>query len=402
MRFIIWGINYAPEVTGIGPCNTALCRFLHAAGHDVEMVTTFPYYPSWRKRPEDQGRLWRTDEIDGVKVHRCWHYVPARVNRWKRMVHEATFVKTSLLRVLTLKRADCIVAVSPPLLLGPALWLASRILGARSVFHVQDLQPDAALGLGMLKPGLFTRLLYAIEKFSYEKAWRVSGISHGMLEAFAAKGVPKEKLVFFPNGVTLEELPVRGLFRRRHGISETDFLAVYSGNIGIKQGLDGLVKAAAILKNPRVRVVICGDGAQREAIAAQARDLKNITMLPLLPQEEYHEMLADTDLAVITQQAASGRAFFPSKLLPALAAARPILAVADEDSELSRAVRESGCGECVLPSRPEDLAQTLKRLAESGESLASYAKAGRHWVEQFEQETVLRKFAAEMLAMQQG
>ena len=98
MRVIVWGINYAPEFTGIAPHNVALCEFLHARGDDVSMVTGFPYYPSWEKRPEDRGHLYRTDQINGVPVHRCWQFVPARVSALKRIFHEASFVFTSTLR----------------------------------------------------------------------------------------------------------------------------------------------------------------------------------------------------------------------------------------------------------------------------------------------------------------
>ena len=87
MRVIVWGINYAPEITGISPHNVALCEFLKRRGDDVEMLTTFAYYPAWRKRPEDQGQVYRTDKITGVPVHRCWHYVPKRVSPLKRIIH---------------------------------------------------------------------------------------------------------------------------------------------------------------------------------------------------------------------------------------------------------------------------------------------------------------------------
>ena len=99
MRVIVWGINYAPEFTGIAPHNVALCEFLHARGHDVEMVTTFSYYPTWRKRPEDRGQLFRTDVINGVPVHRCWHFVPEQVSAVKRILHEASFILTSTLQI---------------------------------------------------------------------------------------------------------------------------------------------------------------------------------------------------------------------------------------------------------------------------------------------------------------
>src|SRR6478672_7757233 len=120
MKALVWGINYAPEHTGIAPYNVLFCEYLRGKGHSVEMVTTFAYYPQWTKRPEDRGVLYRTDLLNGVPVHRCWHYVPAYVTALKRILHEATFIAPSFLRVLTLPRADVMVVVSPPLLVGAA------------------------------------------------------------------------------------------------------------------------------------------------------------------------------------------------------------------------------------------------------------------------------------------
>ena len=109
------------------------------------MVTTFAYYPAWRKSAQDRHLLFRTDNINDVPVHRCWHFVPACVTAWKRIIHEGTFVFTSTLRILSLKRPDVYVIASPPLLLGTAAWFVSKIKDAPFVFHVQDLQPDAAV-----------------------------------------------------------------------------------------------------------------------------------------------------------------------------------------------------------------------------------------------------------------
>ena len=396
MKILVWGINYAPEATGIGPCNTALCEALQAAGHEVEMVTTFPYYPAWKKRAEDRRTLWRRDVCHGVTVHRCWHYVPTHVRWWRRIIHEATFILTSLPRVLTGPRPDFIIAVSPPLLIGPASWLASRLLGTLYVLHVQDLQPDAAVGVGMLRDDMFTRFLYAVEAFAYRHAWRLSGISRGMLAAFSSKGVPTEKQIYFPNGIRLEPPPARGAFRARQGFAAGDFLAVYSGNIGVKQGLQLLVRAARSLRNKRIRIVICGDGAQRQLIESEAAGLSNVRMLPLLSEREYREMLVDSDLAIIPQLAGSGRAFFPSKLLNPLASGRAILSVGDADSELARVVADGCFGLNVQPDGAEDLAGTLDRLADDPVQLETWGKAGRAWVEQFEQGRILAAFLGQL------
>ena len=401
MKVLVWGINYAPEATGIAPCNVALCEHLRDAGHRPEMLTSCAYYPEWRKREGDGCHPYRTDHVNGVPVHRCWHYVPAKASPLKRMVHEGTFVACSFFRGLTLPKPDVMVVVSPPLLLGAAAWVLGKVRGVPFVFHVQDLQPDAAVGLGMLKVGKFTKMLYALEALAYAKAARVSGICRGMLRAFARKGVPEEKRVYFPNGVpapeAASEARVAGRWRARQGFGAEDFLAVYSGNLGVKQGLDVLVEAAALVKETRVRVVICGQGAVRDKLAAEIarRQLSNLRLLPLQDDQAYREMMADTDLCLITQQVGTGQFFFPSKLLSALACAKPVLAVADADSELASAVDEGGFGLRVSTEQPGALAAALDGVAGlTAMERRQMGEAGRRFGEQFEMGKVMADFEA--------
>ena len=413
MRLILWGINYAPEPTGIAPFNTGLAEWLAARGHEVEVVTTFPYYPAWRKRPEDGGRLYRTDRIGGVTVRRCWHYVPARVTALRRMLHEASYLATSLLRLLTLRRPDVLLVVSPPLPSGVPAWLVSRLWRRPYLFHVQDLQPDAAVGLGMLRPGRFTRLLYALEDFAYRKAAAVSGISDGMLAAFRAKGVGEERRVFFPNWVA-DTLPgaagpaaraaARAGFTARHGLPADRPLLVYSGNVGMKQGLGVLLEAAAVAEvggsGPSLQWIVAGDGAGREALVRQAqeRGLAALRFLPLQPDEAFAEMLVAADVCVITQQAGTGQFFFPSKLLTVLGRARPVLAVADADSELARAVREGGFGLVASPDDPAAVVAAARAMIAAGpEALAEWGQRGLAWVGRFRRTAVLEEFERRLL-----
>lgn len=405
MKVVVWGINYRPEVTGIAPCNAALCDHLRAAGHEARMVTTFPYYPAWRKRPEDAGRLYRTDVDEGVPVHRCWHYVPRRATAPKRIVHELTFVVSSLLRVLSLPRPDVYVVVSPPLLLGAAAWLAGAVKRAPFVFHVQDLQPDAAVGLGMLRPGLFSRALYALEAFAYRTARLVSGISPAMTKAFGEKGVPEGKRVYFPNGVEIPEaadLPARGGFRRKLGFGDGDFLAVYSGNLGMKQGLRVLLEAALRVRDPRLRIVVAGEGAFRPAMEAHLAAHPGIPLrlIDLQPEEVYREMLADADVCLIPQQAGSGDYFLPSKLLRILALGRPVLACTDAANPLAAALEEGGFGLRVGADDAEGLARALDALAADPGALDGMGERGRRYVGRFSLGETLAAFVARLKALQ--
>ncbi len=407
MRVIVWGINYAPEITGIAPHNVSVCEFLRAAGHDVEMVTTFAYYPEWKKRATDKGVLYRTDDVNGVPVHRCWHFVPERVTAIKRIAHEATFAFTSTIRILTLRAPDIYLVVSPPLVLGTVAWLTSRWKRAPFIFHVQDLQPDAAVGLGMLREGWFTRALYALESFAYEKAVRVSGISPEIVDAFRRKGVPEQKLILYPNSVELPEqsaLPQHGEFRRKHDFPENVFLAVYAGNLGVKQGLEILLDAAELLRaQSNIRIVLCGDGAERAALEAMVaqRRLDNVVMLPLQRGLDYQELLVDADVSFITQQSGSGNAFFPSKILVTLAHFCPVITVADEGSALAEAVTAGGFGVNVRPGQPAELAGIVFDLAKHPETRQAWGRAGRTYVEQFERSRVLGNFVTQLQSLTQ-
>jgi colanic acid biosynthesis glycosyl transferase WcaI len=399
MKAILWGINYSPEATGIAPFNAELAEFLAGKGYKISVVTGFSYYPHWQKAPKDRWRVYRTDQINGVKVFRCAQYVPGRVSTVRRIIHELSFGLSSLLRVMFLSRPDIYIVVSPPLFLGFCARVAALLKRSRFVFHIQDLQPGAAVGLGMVKGRGFIRLLYALERFAYRHAAAVSGISGGMMNELQLKGVPARKRIYFPNWLR-NAAPVaakRGEFRRRFDIPADDFLAVYSGNLGRKQGIDILLEAAQRVGTAAVTMVIAGAGAERGALAERvaALNLPRLRLLPLLSDEEYTLMLADADVGLITQASGTGQYFFPSKLLSLLQAGLPVATVADEDSELARAVSEGGFGLNVQPGKAEDLVAVLRRMADDAD-LRRRLREGTQWVQRFSPNLVLPRFAQQL------
>lgn len=408
MNFLVLGINYAPETTGIAPYNTGLCEYLVQRGHSVHMVTTFPYYPEWSKRPGDRGILFRNDHHRGVPVYRCWHYVPYPVGRGKRILHELTFGFTGFLRALILPKPDLIVVVSPPLILTAAAWLLSLLKGCPYIVHVQDLPLDGVLALKLMNPGWRMRCLKAVESFVYRRAAFVSGISPGMVAALRSKGVTRERCVLFPNWVHSDmRLPLEPASReallRRLGLPSDAFLAVYSGNLGIKQGLEVLVEAAGLLARrtnpkPKIHIVIVGSGASRTFLESKIRETSPgaITLLHLLPAADYAGLLAAANVSIITQIAGAGNFCFPSKLLSITASRRAVVAVTDGQSELALAVRGGGFGLIVPPAKPDALADCLIDLALNPDKVAELAAKGT-WVEQFSPELILPRLERQLI-----
>jgi colanic acid biosynthesis glycosyl transferase WcaI len=227
-----------------------------------------------------------------------------------------------------------------------------------------------------------------------------------MLKSFLGKGVPESKLVYFPNAIALNDAPpppACGEFRSRHGFVPEQFLAIYAGNLGVKQGLDVLLETAPLLRDPRIRILICGDGAQRESLANRVRELKlpNVSMLPLQVGRDYRALLVDADVCFITQQVGAGNSFFPSKLLGLLAEAKPVVTVAAPECELALSLGEGKFGANVPPGHARELADLLEALAQDPQRLAEYGAAGRRYVEQFEKSGVFQSFAEELESLGQ-
>jgi len=339
-------------------------------------------------------------------VRRCWHYVPARPSTLKRLLHELSFVATSTCRALTLPAPDAFVVASPPLFLGIGVWLVSRLKRRLFVFHVQDLQPDAALGLGMIKPGLAVRILHALERWTYRRAALVTGISEGMMDAFRRKGVDERKIHLFPNWIpdaSQEAVSAStSSFRKANNIAATTPLIAYSGNIGIKQGLEIVVDAAI---SSEIHWAICGDGAAKPELLARAAQASRMSgceahFYPIQPDALYQSLLREADVNLITQQRGTGQFFFPSKLLSVVHQGRPVLAVADTDSELARAVREGGFGAVTSPGDAVALREAVKKMicADAAQKHAWAANA-RAWVAQFQRSRVLVAFEAEVASI---
>jgi colanic acid biosynthesis glycosyl transferase WcaI len=268
----------------------------------------------------------------------------------KRIIHELTFSSFAFLNFLRAGKQDCIVVISPPLTLGLVGVLFKWLWGAKLVFHIQDLQTDAALSLGMVKAGFMTRTLIRAENFIYKHSDHVATITEGMKERLVQKGIPREKLGLYYNWINVAEAGrtrPTGRFLAKNPALRGKWIVAYAGNIGVKQGVDVLISLAEAMQGTEaVHFVIAGDGADKDRLqkVAGEKKLKNLTFLPFLSQEDYFDLLADIQVSFIAQRTGTGNVFFPSKLLGIMAMSRPVLISADDDAELSSFVRRHQSG----------------------------------------------------------
>ncbi len=392
MRILVLTINYWPERTGIGAVLTRRCEYLASVGHEVTVCTGMPYYPEWRIHPGYDRRLFFREARKGVTILRSWMWVPKKVTSAKRVVFEASFLASSLLRAVHNRKPDLLLVVSPPLGIGISAVLLSRWWKIPYMFDVQDLQPDAAADLGMLPKPLLP-VLYRLEGMAYRNASLISTVTEGMRQKIVEKGFPDYKVVVVPppadNTLFAVGKAVEGHeFRRKHGL-EGKFLVTHSGNMGVKQGLDVMIDTALQLRERRdFAFILAGDGAMKSRLQqrAAALGLANLRFLPLQEQTEFLQMLAATDLALIVQQSTVSDIVFPSKTVTLLSAARAVAASVSANSEIGRVIRASGGGVVTEPENVEALSAAIKEFFENPGKRLAMGQSGReyallHWNE---------------------
>lgn len=390
-KILLWGINYAPEIVGIAVYNTQLCRWLRDSRADVTVVTAFPYYPQWKLA--SSYPLYASDRVDGIRVERCLLYVPSRPRTIARILHELSFGVSSFLRLLRLPRQELYVVVSPPLILGLFASMLCAVKSSRFIFHVQDLQPDASAALGMIRKGLFYKCLKLLEAYCYARATIVSCITEDMRQRIISTGVSAEKVKVFPNWIH-DVHPASG-WRERQSIPHDKFVVTYSGNIGLKQGLEVVLHAARRLKHRKEIVfVMGGEGSQKQALidGCSGESLDNVLFQGLLDENEHTAMLSETDVFVLPQKSGSGPIFFPSKLLKALALGCPVVTNADSRSSLHAVVLDGQFGLIVRDDDVDGFADAIEKLCDDRATCQSLRERAKIYSEQFYSARVLPLF----------
>ncbi|UTV30465.1 WcaI family glycosyltransferase [Photobacterium atrarenae] len=390
MNFILYSLNHAPELTGIGKYNGELCPELAKRGIQTQVVTAPPYYPEWTIHHQFRN-WWSTKRDDqGVTIYRCPLYIPAKVTTMKRIIHLASFSVSSALTLCRLwpQKPDVIFLVQPTLFCAPFTLLFCRLTGAKSVMHIQDYEVDAMFGLGMVGEGRLKRITRRMESWLLQQFDAVSSISYSMLENAKSKGVREEQLFFFPNWADTEFVTpdVCGKqLRQDWGFSANDKVVLYSGNIGAKQGLEIVLDAAQYFSaDPHVKFVIIGNGAYRNTLENSAREkqLANVVFKPLQPWEDVPKIMAMADVHLVVQKRGAADAVLPSKLTNILAAGGHALITAEPQTELGRIEQQHpGIYTLAEPENPAAFIGQLETLL--AQDLSTHNAIARQYAEQY-------------------
>jgi colanic acid biosynthesis glycosyl transferase WcaI len=323
---------------------------------------------------------------DGVRVIRTSSYISTKKQFWHRVLNYGTFSLSALYGGLLDKRPDVVFSYSPPLPLGVSAWLLSQRWRVPWVLRVEDLYPEAAVAVGMLRNRVAVAIFEALEGWLYRRATHISLISEGFRQNLVGKDVPEEKLSVIPvwsDPEAIRPQAKENAFRRELGL-EGKFLVMYAGALGLTSALEDLVQAAEILRDEdQVHFVMIGEGVKKEALvkSVQENDLGTVTFLPFQPRDRLSEVMAAADLSAVTINRASSAFSLPSKVFGIMASGRPILAITPPDSEVAHLVQTGDCGVVVPPDQPQALADKILELRRDPERLRYLGGNGRTFLE---------------------
>lgn len=372
-RVLLISHNFSPEPIGIGKYNGEMMDWLANHGYDCTVITTFPYYPFWKVQSPYKNQWYKKETISypasnsSIKIYRCPSYIPANPTGKQRAIQDFSywiakfFVVFKL--IITRKKYDLIINIAPPFHLAYLGLMLRAFNGGKLLYHIQDMQIEAARDLKMFYHKNVLAGLFKIERKILMSADYVSSISVGMIDKIQSK--IKKHITFFPNWVDTDffsPLPNRELLKVKWGYKADDLIYLYSGAVGVKQGLEGILMAAErLIIHPHIKFIICASGPYKDDLAKEAKQkgLINIAFLPLQEKEVFNEFLNMADIHLVMQKATAGDLVMPSKLGTILAVGGISIITSSPGTSLYNMVVEHDLGYIVEPGNNELLVNKM-------------------------------------------
>ena len=378
-RILVINQYFPPDTSATARVAEGLVRGLADRFHVTVLAGRPSYDPSerhpyylFRRRREEWGAIERVGSSAGDRRRMFW-----------RAANYLSYTLLAFFRALT-SRADAYLAMSDPPLAGLIAWTAGRIRRRPYVYNVQDLHPDMALASGLIRRGPFVRVWEALHRRALRGAGRVIVLGDDMRRRVVAKGVDPARVAVVRDGAVLSPAapPDPAVVRRLRGPFK--FVVLHAGNLGHSGAWETLIGAARALEGTGTGFVFVGGGARREEVERLAEGLSNVRFQPFRPAGEIPSVMAAGDLHVVTIRRGLEGLVVPSKLYEILAAGRPVLAAAPEESDAARIVREWDCGFVADPEDSSAVAEAVRRAMADPGGLADMGRRSRLAAERFD------------------
>ncbi len=383
MKILVITPYYTPDLGPSAPMLAMLCEDLAARGHAVTVICAVPHFPSGQVAAGYRRGLWYWEVQHGVRV--CRVRVPSG-DRAILSHRLRVFVVYQVLATLVgfNLNYDAVLITNPAIETGLTFAVLAWLRHKPCVFAVWDLYPEVGAQLGIFRGRLVIKAVKAVEDFCLRRAQVVQALSDGFEESLRIRVRNPEHIAVIPLWIDadfIRPLPRLNNFSETHGLNNS-FVVLYAGNLGLSQGLEQVLAAAGLLgSDPQIRIVLVGDGPNRETLQNQAKQMQlaNVQFIPFQPREQLPEVLAAADLSLVSMQPGFGDRSLPSKTFSILASGRPFLAITDEGSQLWKLAYDSQAGRWLPPGDPEAIRKAVLELSQDPEARQRMGENGRKY-----------------------
>ncbi len=385
LKVVLLVPHFSPDTAPTGEVITRIAEQLVKRGHRLHVITSLPWYAHHQIELEWRGKLVRHEKTDWGEITRVYPF-PAK-DKQRVLARAFSFVGFTImvgLQALRGSQADVVLAMSPPLTLGWAGWLAAKRNRAPLVLNLQDVYPDIAIDVGVLRGARIISVFRMLERWSYRVADGVTVLSEDLRLNVAPRADDEAKVRVIPNFVDIERvqpMDPQNSYREEFGLSDKT-VVMYAGNVGFSQPLELMLEAAKFFSgNRNLAFVINGGGGALPALKLKAEGMANVHFVPMQDRERLPEVLAASDIQIVCLKRGLAKSSVPSKLYSILAAGRAVLASVDENSEVASSLEQSGAGIAVPPEDAEAFIAGLQCLVESPDLVTKMGSNGRSFVE---------------------
>jgi colanic acid biosynthesis glycosyl transferase WcaI len=387
MKILIFHMRYHPDKTGTAPIITQLAQDLAASGSEVTVIASLPHYGRTTIHPDyrDFDGLFHQEEEVGVKIIRTPVFLPRHSSIFSRVLNYLSYNLFSVIAGFKVTKSDVILAVNPPITTTFSAWVLSIFHRAPLIVGIQDVWPDCLIQVNKLENKVAIFFSRILEKMQYSVAKKIIVLSPGMRENLENKGVRTEKIEIIANWAdttNVKPLPKENDFYIAQELNNY-FVVLFAGNHGYISGLEIIIQAAELLKEKEdILFLLAGEGSVKNDLIKQVekKGLKNVRFLSTQPEKEWLEMLAASDLGLVSLRSDLAGLNVPSKVYTLMSAARPIIASVPEESEVAKLVLNAKSGIICRPDDPNDLAEKILFMKDQTKLMEEFGKNGRKFM----------------------
>ena len=379
MNISVFNQYFFPDTAATAQLLTDLCVGLGKT-HEVSVICGAPSYnPS---EPRQVKAPFKSEVFSGVKVTRVGSTTFTRAKMTGRLSNYLTYLALAPLAGRCNSKAQVALALTDPPPVGILAWCAARLQNIPMVWSIRDLHPDIGVQLGKINNRALIALIASTTRFVLKRADRIIVLGETMRQRVISKGAPPARVVVIPDWADTDAIVPKlkdNSVSRRRGLNDK-FTVMYSGNIGLSQGLETFIETAYYLREHQdIRFVLVGDGAGKPKLEqlVEEKGLSNVRFFPYESKALLSESFACGDVHLVPLRRGLAGYIVPSKVYAVMASGRPFIAAVEDDCELVSMASEYGSGVVVPPDEPHPLVSTILELKQDPDRVLAMGQRAR-------------------------